>query len=69
MMHEPKKSDLAIVATKPANKTGQPVAEWVEPRARTEGNATQQSTHRTQRRVRVSQALGRVRQAAATLRR
>ena len=39
MMHGLEKSDLAIVATKPANKTGQPVAEWAEPRARTEGNA------------------------------
>lgn len=64
MMHEPKKSDPAIVAMKPANKAGRPAAEWVEPRAGAEGNADQQSTHRTQMRARVSQALERVRQAA-----
>jgi RNA-directed DNA polymerase len=64
VMHEPKKSDLAIVAMTPANKAGRLAAEWVEPRAGTEGNAIQQSTHRTQMRARVSQALERVRQAA-----
>jgi len=64
VMHEPKKSDLAIVAMKPANEAGRLAAEWVEPRAGTEGNAIQQSTHRTQMRARVSQALKRVRQAA-----
>ena len=64
MMHEPKRSDLAIVAMKPANKAGRLAAERVEPRAGTEGNAIQQSTHRTQMRARVSQALERVRQAA-----
>jgi hypothetical protein len=30
MMHEPEKSDSAIVARKPANKARQPVAEPVE---------------------------------------
>ena len=69
MMHEPKKSDPAIVAMKPANKAGRPAAEWVEPRAGAEGNANQQSTHRTQMRERVSQALERVRQAAKTRKR
>jgi hypothetical protein len=64
MMHEPEKSDSAIVATKPANKAGQPAAEPVERRAGTEGNAGQQSTCRAQNRESVSQALGRVRQAA-----
>lgn len=64
MMHEPKKSDLAIVAMKPANKAGRLAAEWVEPRAGAEGNAIRQSMHRTQMRVRVSQALDRVRQTA-----
>ena len=64
MMHEPKKSDLAIVAMKPANKAGRLAAEWVEPRAGAKGNAIRQSTHRTQMRVRVSQALDRVRQTA-----
>jgi RNA-directed DNA polymerase len=64
MMHESEKSDFAIVATKPANKAGQPVAEPVERRAGTGGNANQQSTCRAQNRASVSQALGRVRQAA-----
>jgi group II intron reverse transcriptase/maturase len=65
MTNGPKKSDLAKVATKPTNKTGnQTVAELAEPRARAEGNANQQSTYRTQCRTRVSQALERVRQAA-----
>jgi len=32
-MHEAEKSDLAIVAVKPANNSGPPDAEWVEPRA------------------------------------
>src|ERR1700677_1384503 len=64
-MNEPKKSDPAIVAMKPANKAGAiTVAELVERRAGAEGNANQQSTHRTQCRERVSQALERVRQAA-----
>lgn len=64
-MNEPKKSDPAIVAMKPTNKAGAiTVAELVERRARAEGNANQQSTHRTQCRERVTQALGRVRQAA-----
>jgi RNA-directed DNA polymerase len=35
-----------------------------EPRPATKGNADHQSTHRAQSRVRVTQALGRVRQAA-----
>jgi len=65
MTNGPKKSDLAKVAEKPTNKVGgRTTAESVEPRAGTEGNANQQSMHRTQCRVRVSQALGRVRQAA-----
>src|ERR1700693_5068388 len=64
-MHESKKSDPAVVAVKPTNKAGGiTVAEPVEPRAGTEGNVGQQSTHRTQIRARVSQALERVRQAA-----
>lgn len=64
MMHGREKSDLAIVATKPTNKAGQPAAEPVEPRAGTKGNASQQSTRRAQDRESVSQALDRVRQAA-----
>src|SRR5438270_4931912 len=63
MMHDRKKSDSAIVAGKPTNKAGQPAAEPVEPRVEAKGNASQQSTRRTQSRVSVSQALERIRQA------
>ena len=63
-MHDPEKSDSGIVVTKPTNKAGRPVAEPVEPRPGTKGNADQQSTHRAQSRARVTQALGRVWQAA-----
>jgi RNA-directed DNA polymerase len=63
-MHDPEKSHSAVVAVKPPNKVGSPAAEAVEPRAGTKGNADQQSTHRTQTRERVTQALNRVRQAA-----
>jgi RNA-directed DNA polymerase len=74
MMHGPEKSDPAIVAMKPANNAERPaaeptaaertVAEPVEQRAGTKGNADQQSTRRTQSRVNVSQALERIRQVA-----
>jgi|SRR5271166_895276 len=63
-MHGHEKSDPAVVATKPANDTGQPGPEQVERRAGAEGNAGQRSTHRAQDRVRVTQALERVRNAA-----
>ena len=75
MMYGHEKSDPAIVAVKPANKAEQPAAdrtaaeptaaELVEQRAGTKGNADRQSTHWTQRQVRVSQALERMRQASA----
>src|SRR6201993_3791349 len=64
MMNGQEKSDSGIVAVKPTNKTGQPGAELAEPRPETKGNVGQQSTLRTQGRERVTQALGRVRQAA-----
>jgi RNA-directed DNA polymerase len=63
-MHGAEESDSVIVAVKPTNKAEQSVAEPVEPRMETKGNADQQSTRRAQDRVRVSQALERVRQAA-----
>ena len=69
MMHDREKSDSVIVAVKPTNKAAQAVAEPVEPRTGTERNAGRQSTHRTQRRARVSQALDRVRQVGTPLRR
>ena len=68
MMHGHEKSDHAIVAAKPTNNAEQSVAEPVEPRAGTKGNADRQSTHWTQRQARVSQALERIRQAAPSAR-
>ena len=65
MMHGLEKSDSAIRAKKPANKAGQPVAEWAEQRAGTEGNTGQPHTRRTQSRCSVSQGLDRVRHAAS----
>ena len=62
MMYGHEKSDLAIVAVKPTNNAERSAAELVEPRAGTKGNAGQQSTRRTQRRISVSQALERIRQ-------
>ena len=74
MMHGAEKSDPAILAMKPANKAEGPTAarpaeekhaaEPVERRAGTKGNAGWQSTHRTQSRESVSQALERIRQVA-----
>ena len=74
MMHGTEKWDSVIVARKPANKAQQSTvasiaversaAEPVERRAGTKGNAGQQSTCRTQRRISVSQALERIRKAA-----
>jgi RNA-directed DNA polymerase len=64
MMHDRGKSDSAIVAAKPTNNAGPPAAEPVEPRAGTKRNTGEQSTHRTQSRARVTQALARVRKTA-----
>src|ERR1035441_1345187 len=64
MMHGHGESDSAIVAGKPTNKAERSAAEPVEPRAETKGNASQQSTGRTQSRGTVSQALERIRQRA-----
>src|SRR5712691_10749211 len=65
MMHGRGKSSSAIVAVKPTNKAERSAAEPVEPRAEAKGNAGQQSTHRTQYRVRVSQALACLRRIIA----
>ena len=64
MMHGREKSDSAIVAMMPANKAGQPAAEWVERRAGTEGNMAEPRTRRTPSRESVPQGLDRVRQTA-----
>ena len=63
-MHDLEKSDSAVVAGKSPNKAGPPAAEVAEQRAGTKRNADQQSTHRTQIRARVTQALNRVRHKA-----
>ena len=64
-MHDPEKSASGIVAMKPMNKAGRPAAELAEPRPGTKGNADQQSTHRTQSRARVTQALGKGRRSSS----
>src|SRR6266568_4833133 len=64
MMHEREKSDPAIVAVKPVNNAERSAAESVEPRAGAEGNASQHSTGRAQKRATVSQGLERIRQVA-----
>jgi len=64
MMNGLEKSDSVVVAVKPANKAGEPAAEWVEPRTGTKGNAGQPRTRRTQSRGSVSPGLDRVRSAA-----
>jgi hypothetical protein len=64
VMHGREQSDSAIVAMKPANKAGQPAAEWVERRAEAEGNTVEPHTRRTLRRVSVPQRLDCVRRAA-----
>ena len=64
MMNGHEKSDPNIVATKPTNKAGEPVADLAERRTGTEGNADQRSTLRAQCRDRVAQGLARIRQAA-----
>jgi RNA-directed DNA polymerase len=64
MMHGREKSDLAVVAAKPANNDGRPSAELVERRAGAEGNAGQDRTRRAQDRASVSKGLDRVRHVA-----
>jgi len=59
MRRGPEESDSVVVAVKPTNKAEQSVAESVEPRTGTKGNADQQSTRRAQDRGSVSQALER----------
>src|SRR3979409_2382832 len=64
MMHEREKSDPAVVAVKPVNAVERSAAESAEPRAGAEGNASQHSTGRAQKRATVSQGLERIRQVA-----
>src|SRR4051795_1327955 len=60
MMYGREKSDLAIVAAKPANNDGRPSAELVERMAEAEGKAGQDRTRRAQDRASVSKGLDRV---------
>ena len=74
MTHGHEKSDFAIVAMKPANKAEQPaaersaaeltVAEPVEPRAGTKGNACQQTMRWAQSQISMPHALERIRKVA-----
>src|ERR1043166_1802228 len=68
-MYGCRKSDEAIVAGKRRNGGGKSKPEPVERRAEAKGNAYQQSTHRAQNRIRVAQALARIRRTAAAMRR
>src|SRR5258705_3812721 len=63
-MHGPEKSDSVVVAGKPTNKAERSVAEPVEPRTGTKGNADQQSARRAHDGVSVPRALERVCQEA-----
>ena len=63
-MNDLKKSDSAIVVTKPANKGPIGSAELVERRAGPKGNLESQSSRRAQKRVSETQAADRIRQAA-----
>jgi len=62
-MHEAEKSDPPIVPVKWSNKAGCPAAEVMDERGGLEGNASLQSTVRTQSWEAVSQAQARIREA------
>lgn len=64
MMHGDEKSDLAIVAVKPANKDRRLSAESAEPRVGTKGNMIEHGMRRTPGRASMSHGLDRVWQAA-----
>ena len=58
-MNGDEKSDPAIVAVKPANKSGQLDAEWVEPRVGAEGTAVDPNEVRAQNRAAPTGGIGR----------
>ena len=64
-MNEHGKSDRRVVPTKPPNNGHERPAEGVEGRRLAKGNPHQQTMFRTQRRVRMSHELERVRQVAS----
>ena len=63
-MNGDEKSDPPIVAVKPANETGQPAEEWVEPRGGAEGNANDPHGGRARDRETSRLGIARVRKAA-----
>jgi RNA-directed DNA polymerase len=65
MTHKHGKSDRRVVPTKPPNKDVEWSAEAVEGRRLTKSNPHQRTMFRTQRRVRMSPELERIRQAAS----
>ncbi len=64
MMDEREKSDLTVVATKPAKPPARAGDERVERRVGAEGNADQDGTYRTPSRASVFPGRDRIRQAA-----
>jgi len=64
MMYELEKSDLCIVAKKPANDGAGSTSELVERRRRAKGNMGKTCAHRTLSRASVSPGLDRVRERA-----
>ena len=64
LMDEAGKSYSRVVPKKVPNKAGRQAAEGLEERRLAERNSPEATTHRTQGRTRVHEALGRVRQAA-----
>src|SRR5258708_28877685 len=64
MVQEGEKSCPAVVAVKRVNGAERSAAESAEPRAGAEGNASQHSTGRAQKRATVSQGLERIRRVA-----
>jgi hypothetical protein len=67
LMHEPGKSDNRVVPGKAPNNARRRAAEGLEGRRLAKRNSRQATMLRTQSRVRVHAALGRVRQAAEEL--
>lgn len=63
MVNEYRKSDSPMVPTKFLNNAGKPAAEGMEGRGLAKGNPHEQNALRTQGRVRVENALARIRQA------
>ena len=64
-MHGREKSDLTVVAMKPAKPAVQAGGESGEPRVGTKGNAGQDGTYRTPSRTSVPPGLIRIRQVAS----